>query len=61
MRLRIKLYYLATGFQIMGAFFFALMGRLPYALMAVFFAITSWYAGEYWLNEEIKHENPPIE
>ncbi len=55
MRLRVKLYFVAVGYQCAAAMLFAVMGRIGYAMMAVFFAVTAWYGGNYWVEEEIKN------
>lgn len=57
MKLRIKFYYISVGYQASAALVFALMGKLPHALFAVFFAIMSWYGGEYWVKQYEEENN----
>lgn len=56
MRLRIKFYYASVGFQVAGAFLFALLGRLGHALLASVFAMLGWYLAEHHLNKELNNK-----
>lgn len=52
MKLRIKLFYCCVGFQMAGAMLFAMLQRLDYSILALGFAVCSWYVAEFHMNNQ---------
>ena len=59
MILRAKLGYMSAGFQAAGALVFALVGKIEWSMIAVFFGYMGWMSGEFYSHlkpEELKDD-----